>query len=229
MKEPFMTAIFTASNHHPFPIPGKYEKRFPTGTMKIHPTVGYTDNALREFFATARKQPWFDNTVFVITNDHTNMRDHDQYRSSIGAFYGPILIYDPSGDIIPGERNAIAQQTDIMPTILNHLGYDEPYVAFGCDLLSTAPDDTWAVNYTNNTYQYVKDGYILLFDGTKSIGLYNINDHLLENNLIGKVSQAKKMELELKGIIQSYMDRMLENRLTADSPFPYKSPEQHLQ
>lgn len=229
LKEPFMTAIFTASNHHPFQIPEKYENRFPTGTMKIHPTVGYTDNALREFFATARKQPWFDNTVFVITNDHTNMRDHDQYRSSIGAFYGPILIYDPSGDIIPGERNAIAQQTDIMPTILNHLGYDEPYVAFGCDLLSTPPDDTWAVNYTNNTYQYVKGGYILLFDGTKSIGLYNINDHLLENNLIGKASQAEKMELELKGIIQSYMDRMLENRLTADSQFPYKSPTQHLQ
>ena len=104
-----------------------------------------------------------------------------------------------------------------MPTILNHLGYDEPYIAFGCDLLSTAPDETWAVNYTNNTYQYVKGGYILLFDGTKSIGIYSIDDHLLQTNLLGKVPQASKMEQELKAIIQSYMDRMLDNRLTADT------------
>lgn len=215
MKQPFMTAIFTASNHHPFSIPVKYKGRFPEGTMKIHPTVGYTDNALRQFFATARKQPWYDNTIFIITNDHTNMRDHDEYRSTIGAFYGPIIIFDPSGEIEPGERDAIAQQTDIMPTVLNHLGYDKPYVAFGCDLFSTPADDTWAVNYTNNVFQYVKHGYVLQFDGTKSIGLFSADDHLMEHNLLGKTDVQAGMERELKAIIQSYMDRMLSDRLTA--------------
>ncbi|MDE6578151.1 MAG: LTA synthase family protein, partial [Muribaculaceae bacterium] len=82
MKQPFMTAIFTASNHHPFNIPEQYKGKFPEGTMKIHPTVGYTDNALRQFFATAKTQPWYDNTIFVITNDHTNERSHDEYRSA---------------------------------------------------------------------------------------------------------------------------------------------------
>ncbi|MDE6576669.1 MAG: LTA synthase family protein, partial [Muribaculaceae bacterium] len=138
---------------------------------------------------------------------------HDQYRSSIGAFYGPILIFDPSGEITPGERDAIAQQIDIMPTLLSYLGYDRPYLAFGCDLLSTPADDTWAVNYTNNIYQYVKNGYILQFDGEKTIGVYDIEDHLLERNLIGKTEEQPKMETELKAIIQSYMDRMLEDRL----------------
>lgn len=215
MRQPFMTAIFTASNHHPFRIPEKYEGKFPKGTQIIHPTVGYTDNALRQFFATARKQPWFDNTIFVITNDHTNMRDHDEYRSSIGAFYGPILIYDPSGEITPGERDAIAQQIDIMPTLLNYVGYGSPYVAFGCDLFSTPEEETWAVNYNNNIFQYVKYGHILQFDGTSTIGLFDIDDHKLERNLIGKTDVQKKMESELKGIIQSYMDRMLNDRLTA--------------
>ena len=216
MKQPFMAAIFTASNHHPFNLPEKYKGKFPQGTMKIHPTVGYTDLALRQFFATAKKQPWYDNTIFVITNDHTNMRDHDEYRSSIGAFYGPIIIFDPSGEIAPGERDGIAQQIDIMPTLLNHIGYDRPYVAYGCDLFSTPSVDTWAVNYTNNTYQYVKYGYILLFDGEKTIGVYDINDHLMERNLSGKIEEQKIMEKELKAIIQSYMDRMLDDRLTPD-------------
>lgn len=216
MKQPFVTAIFTASNHHPFKIPEEYEGRFPEGTMEIHKTVGYTDNALREFFATAKKQPWYDNTIFVITNDHTNMRGFDEYRSDIGSFYGPVIIFDPSGDIAPGEREAVAQQTDILPTMANYLGYDKPYVAFGIDLFTTPDNETWAVNNLNDIYQYVKYGYILQFDGNRTVGIYSIDDHLMKTNLVGRVEEQHKMETELKAIIQSYMDRMLNDRLTAD-------------
>lgn len=214
MKEPFMTAVFTASNHHPFRLPEEYEGKFPEGTMEIHKTVGYTDNALRQFFATARQQPWYDNTVFIITNDHTNMRGFDEYRSDAGAFYGPLLIYDPSGDITPGERDGIAQQIDILPTMLNYIGYDKPYVAYGIDLFQTPASDTWAVNYINDVYQYVKYGHVLQFDGKKTIGVYRIDDHLMKENLVGQTDVEAKMERELKGIIQSYMDRMLGDELT---------------
>ncbi|MDE6143790.1 MAG: LTA synthase family protein, partial [Muribaculaceae bacterium] len=216
MKQPFVTAIFTASNHHPFKIPEEYEGRFPEGTMEIHKTVGYTDNALREFFATAKRQPWYNNTIFVITNDHTNMRGFDEYRSDIGSFYGPVIIFDPSGDIAPGEREAVAQQTDILPTMANYLGYDKPYVAFGIDLFTTPDNETWAVNNLNDIYQYVKYGYILQFDGNRTVGIYSIDDHLMQTNLVGRVEEQHKMETELKAIIQSYMDRMLNDRLTAD-------------
>lgn len=215
MKQPFMTAIFTASNHHPFRIPDEYAGKFPEGTMEIHKTVGYTDNALREFFATAKLQPWYSNTVFIITNDHTNMRGFDEYRSDIGSFYGPIIVFDPSGEIIPGEREAIAQQIDILPTMVNYLGYDKPYVAYGIDLFNTPAEDTWAVNNINDIYQYVKYGYVLQFDGEKTTAIYSIDDHLMRNNLLGKVAQQQKMETELKGILQSYMDRMLSDQLTA--------------
>ena len=216
MKQPFVTAIFTASNHHPFNIPAKYEGKFPEGTMEIHKTAGYTDNALRQFFAVAKQQPWYDNTVFVITNDHTNMRAFDEYRSDIGTFYGPVIIFDPSGEIPAGERNSIAQQIDILPTMVNWLGYDKPYVAFGNDLFSTPDAERWAVNDINNVYQYVKYGYVMQFDGAKTIGLYSIDDHLMNQNLIGKVDVQDKMEAELKAIIQSYMDRMLSDGLTAN-------------
>ena len=32
--------------------------------------VEYADWALRKFFEEARKQPWFDNTIFVLEGDH---------------------------------------------------------------------------------------------------------------------------------------------------------------
>ena len=52
-----------------------------------------------------------------------------------------------------------------MPTVLSALHYDEPYVAFGCDLLTTPDHLTWAINYAGGIYQYVEDGYLLQFDG----------------------------------------------------------------
>ena len=224
MKQPFLTTVFTASSHHPFQIPKKYEGKFPEGTMPIHKCIGYTDNALRQFFNTARKQPWFNNTIFVMTSDHTNMREHDEYKSDIGVFCSPIIIYDPSGDLKPGMRDAVAQHIDIVPTILGYLGYTKPYVAFGIDLFNTPAEDTWAVSEINGIYQYTKYGYILQFDGQKTRALYRLTDQAMRHNLLGKVKQQvvvngksvdmqTQMERELKAIIQSYMDRMLNDQL----------------
>lgn len=134
MPQPFMAGIFSLSSHHPFNVPERYKGRFPKGTAPIHQTIGYTDNALRRFFDTAKRQPWYSNTIFVITNDHTNERSHDEYRSGISAFYGPILIFDPSGELPRGMIDGIAQQADIMPTILGITGSRKGYVAFGKDL-----------------------------------------------------------------------------------------------
>jgi phosphoglycerol transferase MdoB-like AlkP superfamily enzyme len=110
--------------------------------------------------------------------------------------------------------DAIAQQTDIMPTILEYLGYDQPYLSFGVDLLNTPAEETWAVNYMNGIYQFVKYGYVLQFDGQETRAVYALEDKLMKKNLVGKVPQQQRMELELKAIIQQYMERMTENRLT---------------
>lgn len=213
-RQPFVSAVFTASSHHPYVVPDEYKGVYNDGGNPIHKCIRYTDNALRRFFETARRQPWYKNTLFVLTSDHTNITDHPYYETDLGWFCSPIIFFDPSGDIKPGMRDAIAQQIDIMPTVLGHLGYDRPYVAFGCDLLNTAPEDTWAVNYLNGVYQYVKGDYLLQFDGERVRAVYNFRtDLLLEHNLLGRVREQRQMERELKAIIQSYMTRMTTNAL----------------
>lgn len=216
MKEPFMTALFTLSSHHPFRVPDAYKDVFKEENpdMPIYKVIRYTDMALHHFFDTARQQPWYNNTVFAITSDHTNMSAFDEYRTDIGGFCSPVIFFDPSGEMGSGMVDAIAQQTDIMPTLLGYLGYDKPFLSFGLDLLTTPAEDTWAVNYLNGIYQYVKYGHVLQFDGRKTVAIYALTDRLMKRNLIGKVPQQEKMERELKAIIQQYMERMTENRLT---------------
>jgi phosphoglycerol transferase MdoB-like AlkP superfamily enzyme len=215
MKQPFMTALFTASSHHPFVIPEKYTKEFPEGSLPIHKCIRYTDMAIGKFFETARKQPWYDNTIFVMTSDHTNQSDHAEYQTDLGGFCVPIIIFDPSAE--GGEmEDKIAQQIDILPTVLGLLGYAKSYLGFGIDVLNTPAEDTWAVNYLNGIYQYVKYGYVLQFDGTNTKAVYSLEDRLMKNNLKGKVKEQSQMERELKAIIQQYMERMSQNRLMPD-------------
>ena len=201
MKEPFMTAVFTASSHHPFEIPEKYKTVFPEGPLEIHKCIRYTDMAIGKFFETAKRQKWFENTIFVLTSDHTNMSDHKEYQTDLGGFCSPIIIYDPQkpeGEI----QDKIAQQIDIMPTVLGLLGYQKPYLAFGIDVLNTPAEDTWAVNYLNGVYQYVKHGEVIQFDGK-----------IFKDKKVKSEKVKGEMERELKAIIQQYMERMTQDRL----------------
>ena len=222
MQEPFVTAVFTASSHHPYTVPDKYKDVYPEeGNNPIHKCIRYTDMALRRFFETARRQPWFRNTLFVLTSDHTNWTDHAEYQTDLGVFGAPILFYDPSGTLQSGCRHAIAQQIDIMPTVLGYLGYEQSYVAFGSNLLATPDSQTWAVSYLNGIYQYVEDGHVLQFDGEKSTALYNIReDWLMRQNLVAseELQPVKvRMERRVKAIIQSYMERMNGNQLRMEN------------
>ena len=213
MKQPFMTALFTVSSHHPFVVPDKYKDQFKEGQLPIHKCIRYTDMAIGRFFESARKLPWFKNTIFILVSDHTNQSNHQQYKTDIGEFSAPFILYDPSGEIKPEKRAGIAQQTDIMPTVFGILGYNKPYLSFGCDLLNTPPQQTYALNYINGVYQYTKNGYTMQFDGNRVTGIYSLKDLLMQHNLVDKVPEQAQMERELKAIIYQYMYRMVNNKL----------------
>lgn len=219
MKEPFMTAVFTASSHHPFAIPEKYQKRFPEENLEIHKCIRYTDMAIGKFFETASREPWFKNTIFVLTSDHTNMSDHPEYQTDLGGFCSPIIVYEPGREAEVLDK--IAQQIDILPTVMGMLHYQKNYFGFGIDLLNTPAEDTWAVNYMGGIYQYVKHGHVLQFDGQNPRSIYALSDSLMQHNLMEdgrwKTEDGKtilpQMERELKAIIQQYMERMTQDRL----------------
>ena len=216
-SEPFLATVFTASSHHPFAVPDRYRDVYKDdGVQPIHKCVRYTDMALRRFFEAASREPWYRNTLFVIVADHTNQATHPEYLTDLGIYSVPIIFYTPDGSLEPGiNDDAIAQQASIMPTVLGLLGFDRPYVAFGCDLLNTPPTDTWAFSYNNGVYQLVKGDFLLQFNGEKTTGLYRFKtDRLLRQNLAesGLPEQAT-MERFLKAIIQQYMTRMTNNQL----------------
>lgn len=217
-RQPFMAAIFSVSSHHPFKVPEKYAGKFRKGPAPIVEVVGYTDFALREMFNEISKEPWFANTLFVITADHTNESIHKEYQNNFGIFSIPVIFYKPGSDL-RGISKRIAQQVDIMPTVLNYLGYDKEYIAFGNDLLADS-SHSFAFNTIGSNYHlYMKD-HILEMEDMKTLGLYNYKtDLFLENNLAGKMPGLQtEMEDKLKAVIQTYNERLVDNNMVVRKP-----------
>ena len=215
-KEPFMSTLFTVSSHDPYKVPQRYEGKFPKGPLPVYQTMGYTDFALRKFFAKAKTMPWYKNTLFVITADHAATFAHyPQYQTSVGNFSIPILFYASGDSTMTGrDDTTLVQQIDVMPSVLSYLHYDKPYFAFGKNIFQKPPIN-FAVNY-DGVYQWFNGPYILQFDGQKTVGLYNYQeDKLLKNNLKDKLPAIQgPMELQVKAFAQQYVNRMLEDKLT---------------
>jgi phosphoglycerol transferase MdoB-like AlkP superfamily enzyme len=212
-KEPFIASIFSVSSHHPFKVPAKYEKRFEEGPIPICKVVRYSDFALREFFKEISGKPWFKNTLFVLTADHTNEKFHPEYQNSLGQFLVPILFYQQGSDL-HGYKNKIAQQIDIMPTILSYLHFKDEYIAFGNNLLNDSTESFGFNTYGNTYYLYMKDHILDMIDN-KTAGLYNYKkDRYFANNLLNtEPALQKQMEDKLKAIIQTYNSRLIDNNM----------------
>ena len=220
MEQPFMTSVFTASSHPPFAMPERYKQRFPVTDPPLFSSIQYSDNAVRLFFEKARQQSWFDNTLFVITADHASATVEPHYKTDLGHYRVPIVLYCPTLSEVCGEgidTAHIMSQIDIMPTVLTLLGYDHPYVAFGQDALHTDLADQYAVHYlpSSGWYEYIQGDWLIQFDGKEVVHTYKYKEDLLmQNDLKGQEPQEYVMRL--KSIIQQYMYRMNHNQLIVE-------------
>ncbi|HMN05394.1 MAG TPA: LTA synthase family protein [Flavobacteriales bacterium] len=134
-RQPFMSCLFTLSSHHPYRLPDEEAARFGGGELPIMATLRYSDDAVRQFFATARTMPWFNNTLFIITADHTaDLLRQGETSGSAFDHWIPLFYYMPDA-IAPQHEDRVTQQIDILPTVLDLMGYPKPFFAFGSSSL----------------------------------------------------------------------------------------------
>ena len=213
-EEPFFTSVFTLSSHHPYTIPEKHKGKFKKGILDIHQSTLYTDYSLKMFFKTASQMPWYNNTLFVITADHTSMAYFKKYTNKVGEYSIPLIFYKANDSELKGKSDIICQQTDIMPSILDYLNYSGEITAFGQSCFNNNSGH-FAINYINGIFQIIEGGFSLFFDGEKSIELYDLkNDKYLRTNIIeNNIEIKEKLESKLKAVIQSYYDGLINNQL----------------
>lgn len=211
-KQPFYATLFSLTSHHPYNVEKWFEEKYPN-MDKHYRSVLYADLALQRFFAKAKQTDWYENTLFIITGDHTGPRISKPYQSALGQFKSPIVLFDPQGSI-KGKHQGLTQHIDIIPTVLDFLHYDLPYNAFGQSMLDTSQAN-YAVMHTD-LFQICDAQYLLRFNGRKSLFLYDYQqDPLNKENLLDSLPDVvQKLEIQLKARLQRFNKSMLENTLS---------------
>lgn len=213
MKQPFFNTIFTISSHHPYEIPKFFEGKLKTGPYPICQSLNYSDYALRAFMNEAKKQPWYDNTLFVFVADHTSSSRSSFYGQRAGKFSIPILYYIPNNQLPKQTNKQITQQIDILPSVLHLIGYNQYFFAFGQSVFDIRYKQ-FAINYLEGVYNLYYDQYLLTFSGYQDFQLFNlIEDSGLTNNIFPQSEFVDKtMCVFLQALIQRYNNDLLDNQ-----------------
>jgi phosphoglycerol transferase MdoB-like AlkP superfamily enzyme len=100
----------------------------------------YTDYTFEKFIEAARKQPFFDETLFVFIGDHGSPGEVGAMFPTVWtdkrltALHVPLLFYAPKW-LSPQRKDMICSQVDVMPTIAGLCNVSYFNTALGRDLL----------------------------------------------------------------------------------------------
>jgi phosphoglycerol transferase MdoB-like AlkP superfamily enzyme len=169
--KPFFSIVMTTSNHRPFTYPsGKVY--VPAGSGR-EGGVMYADYAIGRLDAQARKQPWFNDTLFVIVADHCAASAR-KYALPVRKYHIPLIIYSPA-HIFPRRVAAMASQIDIAPTVLGLLNVNYTSRFIGRDILDEDAGPRRAFISTYEKLGYLEDDKLLVLSPKKEISFYRCN------------------------------------------------------
>ena len=203
-NQPFLSTFFSLSAHPPYNLPNHHNSRFKEGDLKIHKLITYSDYSLKVFFNSIKNEDWFNNTLFVITADHTSPKSSDSiYKNKIGRYSIPMLFYTPDKSLI-GIDSVVTQHIDIMPTVLDILGYNKPFISFGESVFRKRG---WAIHHNNNRYCLItKHGFL----NNRNKNYRTFSDWRFKN----KLTNNNEDVILLKSFKQSFSSSMIKNKLT---------------
>lgn len=209
-KPPFLASIFTLSSHHPYKVPKQYEGKFSKTNLKNSESIGYADYSVKKFFESAAKTSWYKNTLFVLVADHTGISSDPFYATTLGQHAIPILFFKPDGSF-KGVNQQLMQQIDILPSLMDTIGYNEPFFAFGKSVFSSK-ENNYALYYETGNHYLISDSLFIAYNQFKPVQTIAFrSDSTLQINL-NKTSTDKE-DLYLKSFLQVYNSSIIQNKM----------------
>jgi len=198
LKQPFISAMFTLSSHSPYDQPMKDVVEWGGRDKGYLNSIVYTDKSIGEFIKEAKKQPWFKNTLFIFSSDHSHHTPYGWSRNNPKWHHIVMFMY---GDVIKkkyrGMRvDKVVGQQDISATILAQLGLSHKAFEWSRDV--------FCKSYKPSNYFMLQNGAGIV-EQNGSIA-YNFKDNrVLYKD--GNVSGLKlKANLYIEKLLQTFLD-----------------------
>ncbi len=213
-SKPMLTSVFTLTSHQPYKIPAQFEKQFPEGPIPVLKCIAYTDDQLRQFFASIEKEPWYKDTLFIITGDHTATHYLKEAEGDRGDYRVPLLFYHPSykwPKTVDTEQ--VVQQIDILPSVLDFLGLPQKDKNFLGSSVFVSGDKV-SVQFIDGHYiLFGHDYYLKWLRGAEKPLMYSQADTLASKPLDVPTDRRVLLENKLKAAIQYFGEGMWDNKL----------------
>ncbi len=194
--KPFLLTMLSVSNHVPFTYPargpspldalhlenGKAAPDYPQGRISQNPdehrrdfAVRYVDWCLGRFFQEVKKEPFWQDTLFVVVADH-GARVYGSQAVPIKSYEIPMLVLGPAVVKQPQRQSMLACQLDVAPTILGLIGQPYESLFFGRDLLHT-PETPFAkvLMHHNREVASYRDERMVVFGLNQSMEFFGGN------------------------------------------------------
>ncbi|MDF2447668.1 MAG: sulfatase [Bacteroidota bacterium] len=166
--KPFLAVAMTASDHGPWRIPKNIPFK-PNGKTPQDNCTLYADWSIGRFIELAKKQTWYNNTVFIFLGDHGLSMGHT-YEMPISYHHVPCIIHQPRL-FVPDTISSPCYQPDIPATVMGIIGGSYVNETFGINILKeqhpfvvfSADDKIGCVdNQGNYYYQTLSNGEVYL-------------------------------------------------------------------
>ncbi len=212
-QKPMTSVIFSLSSHHPYKIPDSERPNFPEGPVEILSSIAYADDVLKDFFAKAEKQPWFKDTLFVITADHTQKNYLPSYENEISKYKIPVLFYHAGMKWPAIDKDQIVQQIDILPSVLDFLNVSvKEQILLGSSVFNNQNDKV-SLHFNEGRYLLVAKDYFLDWKDGHEPEMYSRNDEFQKNILSEPTLRREELISKMKAGIQYFSEGLWDNKL----------------
>lgn len=217
-KTPFLAGIFTLTSHVPFHVPKGFKPTAGGFNRDIEISMNYTDWALSQFFKQAAQQEWFNNTVFVLTADHTNPYVDNPFQGEgLGRYQVPILVIDPANEQLNLKDTGLVQQLDILPSVLDYIQYPKPFFALGNSAWDTTAN-RFFITYLSGNYNMIRNGYHIKTKGFELAEVYKFPEDITDRHNLFipglKIPEVSDTERYFKAFLQILHNGMINDRLS---------------
>lgn len=187
-EKPFFSIFYTVVNHEPFDLKGNYKFGSDTKANKYRSTVYYTDSVVNDMVNHAKKENWYENTLFVVLSDHGSVYPSEKFGlQHPDRYHIPLFMF---GEALKDEWRGqqikhVVSQTDLATTLWNFVSDKPSPFKYSIDLFSTNRPN-YAFYNSNTTLGIVTNSEAISYDvqGAKVSFDQGLNTQLQKDSLI---------------------------------------------
>ena len=185
-KSPFLECFFTTSTHMPYDYPSKTNWQSVANDVEKQYTesVHYSDEQMGKFFAEAKKQPWYQNTLFIVVADHSHNTIMQHEAIAPAHHHIPLLFL--GGALKPEWKgktwDKIVSQLDIPSTILHQMKLPTKNYVWSRNMLNP---------YTPSSAYYVVFGAVGYINDSGSAGSHQQSSFILHSKNLDTTQAIK--------------------------------------